>query len=92
MGKENPEIEYREADNIHDTHASMFQIAPSGNGVALYFGEEQYELNSDGSSQVHEVVYDAKVKMTVEGAQELQKLIAEVLSNDEERVRDRGVE
>lgn len=76
-------IEEREATDLEKTHADYFRIAPAGEYAAILFGELNTEIQDNGEVQPTEVVYDTKVKMSVESLRSLRDLIDDVVVDEE---------
>ena len=73
------DVTHVEADDVHETHATNFQLAGSEKEVILSAGEIQIEVRSDGNADADTVVYDTKIRMDHQTALELRNMLTESL-------------
>lgn len=66
---------HREVDDLHETHVTHFQLTTMDNEVVLSCGETKPEIADNGQTEVREVLYDTKLRMTPETAYELKELL-----------------
>lgn len=64
-----------ESPEIHETHVTHFQLATMDQEVVLSCGEMNPVINEDGQTQIKEIVYDTKLRMTAETAYQLKELL-----------------
>lgn len=76
------EPEHVEAEEIHETHATHFQLASSEKEMVLTAGEVQIELSNDGQANADKIVYDTKIRMDHQTAVELHQLLEQSLEID----------
>lgn len=66
-----------ELDDLHETHVTHFQLTTMDNEVILSCGELNPVIGADGQTEVHEIRYDTKLRMTHETAFELKELLVQ---------------
>lgn len=64
-----------EVDGLHETHVTHFQLATVDNEVVLTCGELNPVVNDEGETEITEIRYDTKLRMTNETAYELKELL-----------------
>lgn len=69
------EPKHRELDELHETHVTHFQLATMENEVVLSCGEMKPEITDNGETEVREIQYDTKLRMTPETAFQLKELL-----------------
>lgn len=77
-----PSPKHVELDDIHETHVTHFQLATMNTEVILSCGEMKPEVTDDGETEIREIRYDTKLRMTPETAFELKELLAQSFSNE----------
>lgn len=75
--------EHIEVDGIHETHVTHFQLATMDNEVVLTCGEMKPEVTEDGQSEIREIRYDTKLRMTPETAFQLKELLTQSFDGPE---------
>lgn len=89
------ELTHTEAENVHETHATHFQLAGSDKEVILAAGEVQIGFSGGGQASTEEIVYDTKIRMDHQTAVELRDMLNESIDVDGEAATDhsgRGVQ
>lgn len=66
-----------ELDNLHETHVTHFQLATMDTEVVLSCGEMKPEVTTDGETEIREILYDTKLRMTPETAFQLKELLVQ---------------
>lgn len=64
-----------EVDDLHETHVTHFQLATMNQEVVLSCGEMNPEVKEDGETEIREIRYDTKLRMSPETAFELKELL-----------------
>lgn len=68
---------HTEVEGIHETHVTHFQLATMDNEVVLTCGEMKPEVTEGGQSEIREIKYDTKLRMTPETAFQLKELMVQ---------------
>ncbi len=66
---------HREASEIHETHVTHFQLTTTEQEVILSCGEMETEITDDGETEISQILYDTKLRMTHETAYQLKELL-----------------
>lgn len=74
---------HKEAEDLHETHATDFQLTGNQKELILSFGEAQINIQPDGQSEVSEILYDTKVRMDHQSAGELLMLLQQNIDIEE---------
>lgn len=66
---------HRESDEIHESHITHFHLTTTDQEVILSGGEMKPRISETGETEITEVVYDTKLRMTHETAFQLKELL-----------------
>lgn len=70
------EPKHVEIEDLHETHVTHFQLTTINTEVVLSCGEMKPEVMDDGQTEIREIHYDTKLRMTPETAFELKEMLA----------------
>lgn len=77
------EPEHVEVEGIHESHVTHFQLTTVDNEIVLTCGELHPVVAEDGETEIREIRYDTKLRMTSETAFELKELLVRSFASSE---------
>lgn len=86
---------HTEADDLHETHVTHFQLAGTDQEMILSCGEMRPRITSEGDTEINEIVYDTKLRMSHQTAAQLYQLLDQTIQIDQDEEPDaagRGVQ